>query len=512
MDILALKDWLTKGKRTVVGIPTVSPTLFSSLLPLFTWALEGNPKEGRQIWFVWEDVKGFRDHLDPTLRSRILPLSVEQGNFCLYSLPSDALLLPEGSVDPNGALAPFWKERGTYSPDRTISGLTLWAWKSKQPPLRLYGIDHHHAVLWDIKQTLRPLGVTLDFVWLCDGRPPVNEAIPSNDPPFFSSLDLYKPPAEFTLDPGFRTRLEQTYDAILSSHSLVTAFRFRDVKRPQFHINSTRFGNSWIAEPEKHKTLVQSIQELLRKKKLQVLHNNLGDALYFHQYFTADSSQECIIPSLCQNMMRQRFKAVTPMKFLIWDTRQVLLQKDKSPFMKTLYQACKFKQADAFDSQAVLLAEKKTFLAEGYLDDYTAVIHIPYNISTMSIFQQVSANIPVWVPSKRLLKELWTDPNECNELSWTIFNPGSEQQASFLDQARNPEVVQLWIDNADFYENRISDCIFTFDSIEELVERIFTVNYQEAMEKNQESFLKRQENTIATWEALLAPLKEIHKN
>jgi hypothetical protein len=511
MDVQALKDWLTKRKRTFVGIPFVSPSLFSSLVPFFSWALEGSPEEGRQLWFVWEDVAGFRDHLQPTLRSRILPLSLDQGNFCLYTCPSDALLL-ENSQDPNESLSPFWKERGAYLLETQISGLNVWTWKTNQPSFRLYGIDHHHAVLWDIKQTLRPLGVTLDFVWLCDGRPAVNEAIPKNDPPFFSSLDIYQPPAEWKVDSAFESKLETNYDAIITSHSLVTASRFRDVNLPQFHINSTRFGNSWISDPPKHKHLVELLQELLRKKKLQVIHNNLGDSLYFHQYFTVDSSQECILPSLCQNIMRQRLKTVNPMKFLIWDTRQVLLQKDTSPFMKALWALCQQKQADSFDSQAILLAQAKSYLPEGYLDKYTAVIHIPYNISTMSIFQQVSANIPVWVPSKRLLKELWTDPKECNELSWTVFTPGSEHQASFLDQARNPETVQLWIDNADFYDNRISDCIFTFDSISELLEKVFTVNYQEAIEKNTTSFLRRLENTIATWETLLKPLQKIGKN
>lgn len=507
-----MKDWLTKGKRTFVGIPYVSPAFFSSLFPFFSWALEGSPEEGRQIWFVWEDVKGFREHLEPVQCSRILPLHKDQGDFCLFSVPSDAVLLHQTSEDPNVRLSPFWKERGQYSLSTTFTDLAVWFWQPKEKPLRLYGIDHHHAVLWDIKQTLRPLGITLDFVWLCDGRSAVNEAIPKTDPPFFSSLDIYQPPADWKIDNSFCSRLEKEYDAVITSHSLVTASRFRAVNLPQFHINSTRFGNSWISDPARHKFLVETLQDLLRKKKLQVIHNNQGDLLYFHQFFTADPSQHCILPSLCDSPMRRRLNVVTPMKFLIWDTRQVLLQKDKSPFMKHLWSACQQKQADAFESQAILLAKNRSYLPEGYLDDFTAVIHIPYNISTMSIFQQVAANIPVWVPSKRLLKELWTDPNECNELSWTIFNPGSEQQASFLDQARNPEVVQLWIDNADFYENRISDCIFTFDSIEDLVERIFTVNYQEAMEKNQESFLKRQENTIATWEALLTPLKEIHKN
>lgn len=508
MNLEALKACLSPN-ITFVGIPMIPPSYLDSCLEFLRWSLEGKPEQGRQIWFVHPKPRLFQEQLPSTVRGRILPLSVEQGNFCLFSMPSDALLLANQYGDPNNSLSPFWQQRGQYQRLSVAisSECSVWIWKSNYAPLRFYGLDHHHAVLWDMKQTLRPLGVTVDFVWLCDGRPPVNEAIPGQDGPFHSSLDLYRPPVNVPLDPVFREKIQTTYDAVITSHSLVTAYRLREIQLPQFHINSTRFGNDWVTDAKRHPVLVEAIQEMLRKKKLQVLHNNQGDSLYFHQFFTADPSSECILPSLCDSVLRHRFHPPTSTKFLIWDTRQVLFQDDKSPFMKDLYRACCAKDSNAFHSQAILLAEHQTFLPEGYLDAYTAVIHIPYNVSTMSIFQQVAANIPVWVPSKRLLQELWTNPKECNELSWTVFSEGSEVSASFLDQARNPEAVKCWIETADFYDNRISDCIFTFDSIEELVNRIFTVDYQTAMTKNQEAFLKRQENVIATWEMLLKPFR-----
>lgn len=513
MNLETLKACLPQN-ITFLGIPLIPPSLMESCFEFLRWSLEGRAEEGRQIWFVLPEPTLFLRELPSTIRGRILPLSAEQGTFCLSSWPSDALLVANDYGDPNKSLSPFWEQRGRYVQDSAeiSSECALWFWKSNLVPIRLYGIDHHHAVLWDIKQTLRPLNAIVDFVWLCDGRPPVNEAIPGQDGQFKSSLDLYRAPVNHPLDPVFQQRVESIYDAVVTSHSLVTAYRLREIQLPQFHINSTRFGNDWVSDPKRHTVLVETIQDMLRKKKLQVIHNNQGDSLYFHQFFTPDSSRDCILPSLCDSILRHRFKPVTPMKFLIWDTRQVLLQETKSPFMKDLFRACCAKDSRAFQSQAILLAEHQTFLPEGYLDDYTAVIHIPYNVSTMSIFQQVAANIPVWVPSKRLLQELWLNPTECNELSWTVFSEGSEKHASFLDQARNAEAVKCWIDAADFYDNRISECIFTFDSIQELVDRIFVTDYQSAMEKNQESFLRRQENVIASWEMLLKPLRGIHKN
>ena len=498
MNISEIKDILNKTKRTQLGIPFLP---VQDIVELFKWALEGSPCEGRQVWFSFQDVVAFRNSLSPYIRCRILPLTNQQVDYWLHHYPSDSLLLEE---DPTTRLTEFWKSRGSYEKHSlSTTAFSLWIWKPNTSPLQMYGIDHHHAVLWDIKQILRPLGVTVDFVWLCDGREPVNEAIPSEDPPFYSSLDIYRKPVEICVDEEFQAKLKKKYDAIITAHSLVTGYRLHTVDLPQFHINSTRFGNDWIQDPKRHSILVTTLQEMLTKKKLTVVHNNKGDCAYFHQYFHVQPQQELILPSICEQISRKRFSVVTPMKFLIWDTRQVLLNPKGSPFMKRFYQKCQERFPGQIDSQAILLAQNQHYLPEGYLDSYTAIIHFPYNVSTMSIFEQTAANIPIWIPSATLLESLWTDPQEPNELSWTVFAEGSEGNASPMDKVRDPAVVKQWIQLSDFYTKPISDCIFSFDSIEDLLDRIFTVNYKESIEKNLESFHRRQENTIASWELLL---------
>jgi hypothetical protein len=285
---------------------------------------------------------------------------------------------------------------------------------------------------------------------------------------------------------------------------MVTAFRLKDAGLPLFHINSTRFGNDWIQVPEQHAILVESIQELLRQKRLHIVHNNQGDCSYLHQYIpTINPSQELIIPSLCENALRLRKTPPQIPKLLIWDTRQILLQPDQSPFMKQLYGKLKEKFKDAVESQAILMAQRQQYLPEGYLDDYTAVIHIPYNISTMSMFQQIRANIPIWVPSKALLQTLWTDEKEPNELSWTVFAPGSERNASAMDKCRDPEVVKRWIDSSDFYNPEILPLCFQFDSIDDLLEKAFTVEYASAMHNAEETQQARREHIIFSWEQVL---------
>jgi hypothetical protein len=513
MDVALLKQCLTQGNREVLGIPFVSAEIASCLSELLEWTTQGKPHEGRQVWFIIANPQDIREGLHAHLRCRILPLSPEQGMAHLKRQPCDSLLLPLHGFqygDPNVSLPTFWTSRGKYErcEEFHVPGWGLWFWKSNHKPLKLFAMDHHHAVLWDAKQILRPLGIQVDFVWLHDGRPPVNEAIPSTVPSFQSSLDIYKKPFGAPLDPALKEWItKEGYQGVLTSHSLITAYRLQDFHLPQFHINSTRFGNEWINDPEKHRQFVQSIETLLQTNRLRVLHNNEGDKLYFLQYFpTVLPQHHLTIPSLCESAFRLRTKSVSPLKFLVWDTRQVLIKPNESPFMKRLFQACMERNPTLVDSQAILLAQKG-HLPEGYLDAYTAVIHIPYNISTMSLFQQVRANIPVWIPSPSLLAQLWADPKEPNELSWTVWSSGSERHASSLDSVRDPKVIQEWIRHCDFYNPALSDCYLQFDSIEDLLEKVSTTNYQEHIDRNEAKQEERRNEIFAAWEAVFKPFR-----
>jgi hypothetical protein len=513
MDIPLLKTCLTEGKRECLGIPYIAESIGSSITELLPWTIQGKAHEGRQIWFVVGNAKKLREDLHPHLRCRIMPLTPEQGMACLQRNPWDSLLLPTHGFqygDPNLSLPQFWTSRGQYERCHKfqVPGWSLWFWKSNHTPLKLFAMDHHHAVLWDAKQILKPLGIQVDFVWLHDGRPPVNEALPSTVPSFQSSLDIYKKPLGTSLDPDLKELIQQEgYQGVLTSHSLVTAYRLQELNLPQFHINSTRFGNEWITNPEKHRTLVRSIQNLLQTNRLRVLHNNEGDRQYFLQYFPTVSPQHHLtIPSLCESPLRLRTKTVSPLKFLLWDTRQVLLKHNESPFMKDLYKACVERIPGTVESQAILMSQIG-HLPEGYLDTYTAVIHIPYNISTMSLFQQVRANIPIWIPSPSFLTKLWADSNEPNELSWTVWSTGSEQTASPLDHVRNPKVLQEWIRNCDFYNPSLSDCYLQFDSIEDLIEKLLTTDYQLYMDRNEAKQEERRNEIFAAWEGVFRPFR-----
>jgi hypothetical protein len=515
MNTDLLKECLQKAGKQELGIPVLLPSFGQEIPKLFSWALQGSPLEGRQLWFCVGNAKEVLASLPGEARGRILPLDQDKYSLIMKRGPYDALLLPKHGLeygDPSLLLTDFWRKRGTYilCEEFQSEELNLWFWKPYLKTVKLFGMDHHHAVLWDAKKILRPLGIQLDFVWLSDGRQPVNEAIPSQMEGFLSSLDIYKAPLEKQVaDQTKEAILSERYDGVITSHSLVTCYRLQNLDLPMIHINSTRFGNEWIQHPHKHETLVQAIQGSLRNQRLHIVHNNNGDRQYLHQYIPSiQPNQELVIPSLCENLLRLRRKTPSTLKLLIWDTRQVLIQGNKSPFMKELYAKAKDRFDTSVESQAILLAQRRGYLPEGYLDDYSAVIHIPYNVSTMSMFEHVRANIPIWVPSKRLLKELWSNPLEPNELSWTVFVSGSEAQASTMDHVRDPEVLERWLQTADFYNRDVLPLVFEFDSIEELLEKAWSTDYQGFIDSSELKCQEMRENIFYAWEQVIHTFRQ----
>jgi hypothetical protein len=122
------------------------------------------------------------------------------------------------------------------------------------------------------------------------------------------------------------------------------------------------------------------------------------------------------------------------------------------------------------------------------ITQHPAVIVIPYQISTMSIFEYYRMNMPMFFPSKSLLTQWHKSFNLVREISWfTTWNDHNTLKASPIPRHScasdlkydptklNPdgEDFQHWLDYADFY--RFPHLII-FDSWEDLGKKINTVD------------------------------------
>jgi hypothetical protein len=343
---------------------------------------------------------------------------------------------------------------------------TLWKWVPANPPKKAFMICHHCGVLPDLRKQLWFLGIQGDFYWISDGKNPTGGVWPSTIGEYTSSAHLLKGP--IGASQSVLEFIKANYDLVITSHCMRYPLHFLGTGLPVIHVNSTRFGNEITTTPE-FKDLCEKIEAAVNSRQLRVIHNNEADKWYFHQYIRTVYG-DTLIPSLCTSPLRFRIED-KPGSFLIWDTRFHITDEMPSPLLKL---------SEALDNRAVstseLCVEKGAYLDDDLLTPYRAVIHIPYNISTMSCFEQASANVPIWVPSPAYLEKLLL---EYSELSWYCFTDYGSPQ--YPDQHKNPATIHEFVSRCDF--TGFKNVIF-FDSIEDLLERLDTTNYDAVIKQS----------------------------
>jgi hypothetical protein len=77
-----------------------------------------------------------------------------------------------------------------------------------------------------------------------------------------------------------------------------------------------------------------------------------------------------------------------------------------------------------------------------------------------------------------------------------------------MDNVRQEDVIERWLSYADFYKLDVLPLVFQFDSIQELVEKVLTTEYQAAIDKAEETQQTRRENSVFAWEQVLQGLNE----
>lgn len=148
------------------------------------------------------------------------------------------------------------------------------------------------------------------------------------------------------------------------------------------------------------------------------------------------------------------------------------------------------------------------------IGEFKGCIHFPYNISTMSTFEQYTANIPLFFPSKDLLRKMWKNGDPVlTQISWLQQIPGalSGSRIKCNDSIKDPnlfdneEAVFSWVNRSDFYDN-ISEKSMQFIQVFDDVNDVLDLNVHQlmaisnAMRKHN---IKRKELIYKDWKEVL---------
>lgn len=131
------------------------------------------------------------------------------------------------------------------------------------------------------------------------------------------------------------------------------------------------------------------------------------------------------------------------------------------------------------------------------LYDQRAIVFIPYNVSIMSLFEHYAAGAPTYVPSRDLLKSLMVE-YPAAVLSSISFTQVTGRPAALtcgeidLNDVRDPQVVDWYLDRADFYDHELMPLLRQFESWSHLDHLLHTDDHAaisaEMMATNPERF------------------------
>ena len=152
------------------------------------------------------------------------------------------------------------------------------------------------------------------------------------------------------------------------------------------------------------------------------------------------------------------------------------------------------------------------------LTRHPAIIHIPYQVSIMSLFEQYRMNIPLVFPSLNLLTEWHYEYRVVSERTWDATLNGAYRNASILPGVR-PDVpdpnndfdrraIRYWLNFADFYQ---WPHIVYFDSVDDLMSKLTSTDFRKVSERMKiynEQLIK---DLRTKWKSILDKVKHYSK-
>lgn len=264
----------------------------------------------------------------------------------------------------------------------------------------------------------------------------------------------------------------KTFDGFIVTHTPVFCLLYETFNKPIILINSTRYEQpfSWNNNIEMWDYLNVKLKELNDKKLLISVSNNIADAKYLKFGTGIDS---IVIPSLC--LYTKSVYSPNNNKFIINNNFNI------------------------FENEYII--NKNNCLKEKYkwseLYSYKGIIHIPYEISTMSIFEQYSANIPLFFPSKKYLHELIKNGHN---LQSRYNKHTNNNYHNNLNECLNDNTwLNFWIDNADYYDENNMKYIMYFDNNIHLIDLLKNTDTNILSEKMKEHNIIRKKNVYDSW-------------
>lgn len=297
--------------------------------------------------------------------------------------------------------------------------------------MKFFNIDCHISVIADIKNIFQNLGHQVDQ-WSISGHRHIFNLAKAKHNTIneenWINLD------EKLVDEFYKNHKDELdqYDAFICCYPPCFLKLYEKFNKPIIVVSATRYDHPFTNNIEKLKWLNDSLNN---NDNLILIANNEFDKKYCEKFTKKEWKW---IPSLCAYTEAKHSNAIN----------------------KTVI----FSKFD-FDKNENFIHQNKLGLYKwNDLYSYKNIVHFPYNTSTMSIFEQYEAGVPLLFPSLRFSLELIL--NSVPIFSEIVFNnnDSNKQRHLFLNEE--------WLKLSDFYNGTIKCHYFnSFDDLQKMTSK-----------------------------------------
>lgn len=339
---------------------------------------------------------------------------------------------------------------------------------------RFFNLDLHISVIADVKHIINSIyNSTVEITnWSISGH---NWVFGQGT----THVDIINGSTWRYINPNMITEFQTKYNDVLSrydgfivTHSPVFCLLYEKYNKPILVINSCRYdqpfcfsdsipGWKWVSE---------GLQRMYNSGLLTVISNNKADKEYLYRGTGIHSVH---IPSLClyTNAIHNPL------------TNKAVVFGDKSLF-----------------PSSSLLDQKPHKYTWKDLYSYKAIVHTPYEISTMSLFEQYSAGVPLFLPSRNYFYDCIQNRKiPLNSIYFKNITSVTNQLPCLSEPLQN---ISFWLDRADYYDSDNFKYIYYYSSPEDLVEQL--ENFEDIHREKRLAWIEERKSTILNkWQSIL---------
>jgi hypothetical protein len=355
--------------------------------------------------------------------------------------------------------------------------------------MKLFNIDLHISIIADMKKIFTDLDHEVydlslsEHTWVFNR---LKDSVPMLDNGRWNSLTPNQLSDEFYF--FYKDKLDE-YDAFIVTYPPTFALLYKHFKKPIIINNPIRYEWPFSFRKADWEYFNIFLREGVDAGLIKLVANNLYDKYYMEDFIERDVEH---IPSICDYYGEY---------YSPNDNHFIYYSKDR--INEINHPNIKYKD-DLFATHT-----------HKDLVKFKGIVHIPYQVSYMSIFEQYTSNIPLFVPTKEFLMKLYKERkyNILKEVSWnnyfnTIDKSIIEYKKEYDPNAyNNMEAVEHWLQFADFYDEEWMPYIIYFSSFEELHTLLDTIDVNIVSEKMRIFNETRKSKIYDKWNKLLNEIK-----